>query len=98
MDVNAVLMLMVCVLIGGLLCLSAVALGGYLVFKTKKESYETLWSHGKEPEGFVSVLGEEQPVDNVVSNLSDADKIVEKSKNKFVDQLAAEILAKETGK
>ena len=70
--------------------ISGVALGGYLVFKTKREHYESLWSPGGQSgESFNIDDGlDEAPGFSSSATIPEA---VEKENDRFVDQFAAKI-------
>jgi hypothetical protein len=53
--ISLLLIFLLCGFLAGLLCLGGVALGGLLVFKTKKESHEQLFSF-KKPQGGAFVV------------------------------------------
>jgi hypothetical protein len=70
--------------------ISGVALGGYLVFKTKREHYESLWSPGGQ-------MGESFNIDDDLSDVpqhasaATIPEPVERANDLFMDQFAEKI-------
>lgn len=103
--VELVLLVLAAVALGGVFVLLAVSLGGLLVFKTKRESHEPLFSMGK-PAGGAFVLddfpeepeGRRQRIPNEPRRERDeATRIMEEQTNKFLEQLMFNGVKEKTG-
>lgn len=76
-------------LAGWLSTLSGVALGGWLVFRTKRESYDPLI--GPTPKGEVFNMGEDDFKFPDVKTSASLPKSVQENHNKFVEQFADDL-------
>lgn len=72
---------------------SGVMLGGYLVFKTKRESYESVFSPGDAKGDSFNIIDEFGNMENLSSS-AEIPKPVNKANNVFMDQFAENLANK----
>ena len=72
---------------------SGVMLGGYLVFKTKRESYESVFSPGEAKGASFNIEDEFGSMENLASS-AEIPKPVGQANNVFMDQFAENLAAK----
>ena len=85
MTVMAVLMIIVVFLVGWVTTLSGVALGGWLVYRTKREPYEGLFTGDKPGDAFNIQDEFEHTREMTTTKIPEA---VEKANDAFVNQFA----------
>ena len=85
--------MMVAFILAWISTISGCALGGYLVFKTKREHYESLWSPGGQSGESFNI---EDDLSDMPSHTSSASipEAVERENDRFIDQFAEKLQAR----
>ena len=78
---------------GWIATVSGVILGGFLVFRTKREQYDPLFSSGKPPKGEAFVLGD----DGTEVQPTEIPDMINNMNKRFVDTFADRLESKYDG-
>ena len=93
---------MLAFVIGWFCTIISVGLGGFLVFRTKRESYEPFLRKGSEAEGSAfnvyDPLQEEDPVSYYTQTGTDPSDILYSNSNKFAEQFAENLATRAEAK